>query len=164
MTCSFFAERLQEGGFAAILGATWAHARPTHFMKPRTCFALLTLWIGSVFFLTAQEPGAAPTPQQILVRTLQKIVTIVEPAQDTPPPAFRAEIRFDKADGLPKQLAGQSAVLAFQAPDHVTLAARYKNESYALGRDGQQLWMYVGGKNWGVIGKPGQPRFLTAPE
>jgi outer membrane lipoprotein-sorting protein len=131
-------------------------------MKPRIPFALLSLWIGSVFFLTAQEPTSTSTPQQILTRALQKIVTVVEPANGTPSPAFRAEIHFDKVEGLPKQLAGQTATLAFQAPDHLQLTARYKNETYALGRDGQQLWMHVAGKKWGVVGQPGQPRFLTA--
>ena len=132
-------------------------------MKSRIAIAWLSLWVGSVFFLTAQEPPAASTPQQILSRALQKVVSVVEPPNGAPAPAFRADIHFDKVEGLPKELAGQTATLAFQAPDHLTLAARYKNEDYALGRDGQQLWMHVAARKWGVVGQPGQPRFLTAP-
>src|SRR5207247_8589926 len=77
---------------------------------------------------------------------------------------FSTRIEIVKAQGLSKELAGQSATLAFQAPDRLTISADYKGKTYQVGRDRQQLWMYVPDKKFGVVGKPGQPRFANAPE
>jgi len=55
-------------------------------------------------------------------------------------------------------------MLAVQAPDRLVLSAEVKGKAYSIGRDGQELWLYVGDKKWGVVGKPGEPRFLSAPE
>src|SRR5437867_248329 len=80
------------------------------------------------------------------------------------PQTFSTRLEFVKAQGLPKELHGQSATLAVQAPDRLTRAAQVKGKDCALGRDGQELWLYVADKKWGVVGKPGEPRFLSAPE
>jgi outer membrane lipoprotein-sorting protein len=91
-------------------------------------------------------------------------VTLVEPAPGSELQTFSTRIEITKADGLPKELSGQSAALAFQAPDRLTLSAEYKGKSYAAGRDQQEVWIHVPEKKFGVMGQPGQPRFATAPE
>ena len=44
------------------------------------------------------------------------------------------------------------------------ISAEYKGKAYALGRDQQEAWVHVANKKFGVVGKPGQSRFATAPE
>jgi len=110
------------------------------------------------------EEAPTKTPQEIFSAALQKIVSVIEPLAETAPKTFSARLELLKANGLPKEFKGQTATLTFQAPDRLNLSARYKNQTYSLGRDGQELWIYMPDKQWGVVGKPGEPRFLSAPE
>ena len=95
---------------------------------------------------------------------MQKLAAVIEPAADAPAQTFRARLELTRSEGLPKEFKNQGATLAFQAPDRLSLSASVKDRKMALGRDGRELWMYVGEKSWGVVGKPGEPRFLSAPE
>ncbi len=110
----------------------------------------------------AQET-AERSPAELFAGGIQKIAGILEPGTEGAQ-TFSTRLEFLKADGLPKELRGQSATLAVQAPDRLLLSAAYKGSTYALGRDQQQIWFYVADKHWGVVGKPGEPRFLSAPE
>lgn len=118
----------------------------------------------SLSLLSAQDNAPARTPVELFGGAVQKIAGLLETAPDGAPRTFSTQLEFTKTDGLPKELRGKPATFAIQAPDKLLLSAEVKGESYALGRDGQQLWMYVAAKHWGVIGKPGEPRFLSAPD
>jgi len=110
----------------------------------------------------AEEP--APTPTDILRGTLARIVNVVEPAPGAAAQTFSTRVELLKTEGLPKSLAGQSATLAFQAPDRLTVATTISGNSYSAGRDQQQLWFYAPSKQFGLVGKAGVARFASAPE
>ena len=121
------------------------------------------LFVTPAFLLSSAEDGRPLTPSELFNAALQRIAGLVEPAPGHEPQTFSARLEVVKAEGLPK-LSGQSANLAFQAPDRLTISAEYKGKAYALGRDQQEAWAYVADKKFGVVGKSGQPRFATAPE
>lgn len=129
----------------------------------KTPLALLPLYFVTLM-LAAAQPAETRTPVELLAGAVQKIAGIVEPADDAKPATFSARVEVVKAGGLPNEMAGRSARVAFQAPDRATISVGYKNEAYSIGRDGQELWAHVTGKKFGVIGKPGQPKYLSSPE
>ena len=133
-------------------------------MKTRFLLLLVAFLCTAPLRLVRAEEPAARSSIELFTGALQKIATIIEPATGTEPQTFTTRLEVLKAGGLPKELKGQSVALRFQAPDRLTLSADFKKESYALGRDGQQLWIYVAEKKWGIVGKPGEPRFSTAPD
>jgi hypothetical protein len=108
------------------------------------------------------EETPAQTPAEVLAATIQRVLSIVEPPAGSEPKTFSTRIEIRQAEGLPKELMGRTATLSFQAPDRAILTADYKGKSYAIGRDRQQVWIHA--PKFGVIGKPGLPRFATAPE
>lgn len=122
----------------------------------------LAIWIATPWTVRGQETNS-PTPLQVFSGAIQRLIGIIEPPAGADAPVLTATLQFDKVRGVPKELSGQSVALAFQAPDRGRLSVKYKNENYALGRDGQQIWMHALGKKWGIVGKPGEPRFLSAP-
>jgi isopenicillin-N N-acyltransferase-like protein len=125
--------------------------------------ALIPLYFVTLVLATAQ-PSEPRSPAELLAGAVQKLVSIIEPASDAKPATFAARVELVKADGLPKDVVGQSARVAFQAPDRAIVSVTYKNESYSIGRDGQELWAHVTGKKFGVIGKAGQPLYLSNPD
>jgi len=128
-------------------------------------FALTSRLLALVLCLSVAraQDSAQRTPVELFAGGVQKIASVLDQPADGPQ-TFSTRLEFVKADGLPKELRGQSATLALQAPDRLRLSADYKGKTYALGRDQQQIWFYVADKKWGVVGKPGEPRFLSAPE
>lgn len=124
----------------------------------------LPLWVllAAIPALAAQE--APKTPVEIFAAAVQKIAGVIEPAKDAEPRTFTAHLELTKAEGLPKGYLGQTLDLAFQAPDRLRLAGKVDGKDVVAGRQGQQLWGYVPGKQFGVVGEPGQPLFLSAPE
>ena len=115
-------------------------------------------------FLACAEDARTPIPSELFNAALQRVMTIVEPAPGSEPQTVSARLDIVKADGLPKELAGQSAAVGFEAPDRLTLSTEYKGKTYAAGRDRQELWIHVPDKKFGVVGQPGRPRFASAPE
>ena len=132
----------------------------------KTCFTYLlpTLLFFSPVFHTYAEDAQSKTPMELFSVTLQKLVGIVEPTPGAEVRTFSTRLEIVRAEGLPKELAGQSATLAFQAPDRLAVSAEYKGKTYSAGRDQQQLWIHVPDKKFGVVGKAGEARFLTSPE
>ena len=133
----------------------------------KTCSRILLLALAGLtpfFHARAAELPAAKTPAEIFSTALSKWVGLLDPEPGAEPKTFSTTLELTKADGLPKGFAGQSATLAYQAPDRLTLSAEVSGRSISLGRDQKELWVYVPGKNFGVVGKPGVPRFATAPD
>jgi len=106
----------------------------------------------------------APTPIALFAGVLSNIVEIVEPAEGTPARTFATRLEFTKTNGIPDRFLGSTVELALQAPDRLLLSAKLGTNSYSAGRNGQQLWVYVPGKQFAVVGETGQPRFLSAPQ
>ena len=124
-------------------------------------FLQALLLLTPLFLVRAEDTAKAPT--ELFAAALQKIAGIVEPATDAEPQTFTTRLELVKAEGLPKDLAGHFATLAFQAPDRLLVSAEHKGKTYSAGRDQQEVWAFVPSKNFGVIGKPGRTRFATAP-
>jgi hypothetical protein len=114
-------------------------------------------------FVRAQETPK-PTPAALFGDALQKLAALVEPAPGTPPQALSVLLKVSRADGLPKEMVGRAVDLSWQAPDRLVLNAELGGERYSAGRDGESLWIHAPGKKFGVIGKPGLPRFASEPD
>src|SRR5829696_4532321 len=104
------------------------------------------------------------TPMAIFAQTLSNIVEIVEPSGGAPSRSFSTRLRFNKTEGIGEKYATSSVAVAVQAPDRLLLSGTLGKDAFRLARNGQQLWAYVPGKRFAVVGEPGQPRFLSAPE
>src|SRR5687768_5480357 len=104
-----------------------------------------------------------PTPQAIFAAALSNIVQIIAPTEGSPARTFTTRLEFSNAQGVPARFANSTLELALQAPDRLLVSGIAGDESYTLARNGQQLWAYVPGKRFAVVGEPGQPRFLSAP-
>jgi len=133
-------------------------------MKNTPLYRVVCLWL--VFLATAVSAQEAKTtpPPELLRASLARLLDIIEPASGVATQTFSADLKIIRAAGLGLELAGRSAQLACQAPDRLTLSAEVDGARYALGRNGQELWMHNAGKQFGVVGEPGQPRFKSAPE
>jgi len=132
-------------------------------MKAPSRFLLHALLLVMPLFLARAEVDPK-TPTELFAEALQKVVGIVEPGPGAEPRTFSTRLELVKAEGLPRDLAGLHVTLAFQAPDRLLVSAEHKAKTYSAGRDQQELWVFVPDKKFGVIGKPGQARFATAPE
>jgi hypothetical protein len=104
-----------------------------------------------------------PTPQAIFAAALSNIVQIIVPAEGSPARTFTARFEFSNAQGVPARFVNSTVELALQAPDRLLVSGKAGKESYTLARNSQQLWAYVPGKRFAVVGERGQPRFLSAP-
>ena len=85
-------------------------------------FLQALLFLTPLFFVRAED--AAKLPTQLFAAALQKIVGIVEPATGAEPQTFTTRLELMKAEGLPRDLAGHFATLAFQAPDRLLVCLR----------------------------------------
>jgi len=111
---------------------------------------------------TAQQvPTNSPT--EVFAKALTRLAAIVQPPPNEPARTFSTTVRIVKAGGLPKELAGREFELAIQAPDHLRLAAEWEEQRYIVGRDGQELWVHVPGKQFGLLGTTNVARFSSAP-
>lgn len=118
--------------------------------------------VGLVFVLSAWAFGQqAPTvqPGQKLAGFVGRVMSVIEPAKESPARTFSTRLTVTKGEGLPAELLNATLDVAYQAPDRVRLTVGYRGERYSLGRDGQQLWAYVPSKRFGVIGEPNVARF-----
>src|SRR5208282_114710 len=108
---------------------------------------------------------ATPTnsPAQLFSQALAQLVAILAPPTNQPPRTFTTTVKLVKAEGLPKEAEGQELDLAFQAPDHIRLAAKWDRQSYVAARDGQEVWIYAPAKKFGLIGSPDKAPFATEP-
>lgn len=107
--------------------------------------------------------GLFPAPKRELVRCLWSVAAVVQPAAGRPAPTVSGRVVMTEAEGSFKSLAGQSVEFAWQAPDRLRVAGRIQNRLLTVGRDGNELWVHAPDKQFGVVGKPGVPRFSVRP-
>jgi hypothetical protein len=103
----------------------------------------------------------APAPQEAFALALQRIASLFAPAGEAQ--TVQTTLKLTRADGLPKELAGAEVELALAAPDRIRIATRIGRERIEAARDGGEIWIWRPGKNFGVIGTPGLPRFAAEP-
>lgn len=109
----------------------------------------------------AETKGAAPA--EVFQAALARVSTILQPPADTAPQCFTTTVKILKAGGLPKKLELQELDIACQAPDRLKVSATGEHGSFGFGRNGQQLWVYVPEKKFGLIGSPDVDLYSTAP-
>jgi hypothetical protein len=102
-------------------------------------------------------------PVRLFAGALSHLVKVFNPPANESPRTFTARLKLVKADGLPKELANREVTLAIQGPDHLRLAGNWGGEEYTVGRDGQELWVQMPGKKFGLIGSPDVPPFSATP-
>ncbi len=124
---------------------------------------LAALVVGLATALPAQD-SKTNSPADWLRQGLTRLMDIIEPTNQGALPTFTTALRVVEAEGLPKEVAGRSVQLAWQAPDHLALSVQVEADTWSLGRDGEDLWVHVASKKFGVLGRPDQPRFKSAPE
>src|SRR5206468_6524921 len=104
-------------------------------MRTRIHSLLVLSCFVAVAVARAQE-APVKTPVELFAGGLQRIVSVFDMPEGAPQ-TFSTRLEFVKAQGLPKELHGQSATLAVQAPDRLTPSAQVKGKACSLGRDGQ---------------------------
>lgn len=109
------------------------------------------------------QPVAA-TPPEVLATTLTRLAGLIEPPAGTEPRTLSCSVRVVEAEGLPDALLGQTAGLAFQAPDRLRVSLRIDGRTFVIGRNGGELWITAPEKGFGVLGSPEVPRFLGKPD
>ncbi len=114
--------------------------------------------------LARAQDTAARTPQETLGAAVGKLVALFEPAAGSSPQTLTTRLKVVSAEGLGQGVAGHTADLAFQAPDRLKVSTAIEGRTLELGRNGQQLWLFAPAKQFGVIGSPEVPRFLTEPD
>lgn len=131
------------------------HSRNTIFLLA------LTLVLPRLCHARQSETNA---PVRLFADALTRVVRLVEPTNNDSPRTLVTTLKVIKAEGLPKELLGQSFDVAFQAPDHLRLSAQWQGEKFIVCRDQQQVWVHEPDKKFGLIGSPDIALFSTAPE
>jgi isopenicillin-N N-acyltransferase-like protein len=103
-------------------------------------------------------------PARVVMASIAAVANLIEPAPNVPPQTLTTRVKVIKAEGLPKELAGRTVNLAFQAPDRVVLSTDIDKQSFTVARNGQELWIEAPKKKFAVVGKPGIARFAAAPD
>ncbi|HYE21122.1 MAG TPA: C45 family peptidase, partial [Tepidisphaeraceae bacterium] len=124
----------------------------------------------AALLLTLSLPAFAATtrPSTVVNGLVDQIAAVIEPDASAKPRTFLATVRVTKIEGVGKEiekiLLAATAEIAIQAPDKAGLVVRHNGQTYAACRDGQELWAHVPDKKFGVVGKPGVPRFAADPK
>ena len=126
-------------------------------------FVLAVLVIGPAKLRAADATKPAEQPLDVLRAALTRWKQVLQPAPDAEPRTFVTQVRVVKAKGLPADISGFTADVAYQAPDRLRISAAVGSQTYEVGRDGQQLWVNVPHKQFALLGKPGVPRFKAFP-
>lgn len=106
---------------------------------------------------------AAPTspPPPTLAAAIQHVLSVVAPEPGVEAKTFSTTVKVVKAEGLPKELEGKEAKIAYQAPDRFFFEVDVKGDVLSAGSNGTQLWMHSARKKFGLVGSPDVPRFRT---
>lgn len=114
--------------------------------------------------LLAQPVPAPETPQALLGRVISQLADLIEPSSGSPGRPLSGALKITEAEGVGKGVVGQMATFAVQAPDRFRMGAEIQGRDVQMGRNGQQLWIFAPNKQFGVIGSPDVPRYVTRPD
>jgi isopenicillin-N N-acyltransferase-like protein len=132
-------------------------------MKNLRLALLLILALTLPHLSPAQQPDTN-SPAKLLTGAMTRVAQIFEASNSETPRTFTATLKVLKAEGLPKEFLGLQVTVAFQAPDHLRVAAKWDGQDIVVGRDQQELWVHVPAKKFGLVGSPDVPQFTAAPE
>ena len=99
-----------------------ASCRREQRVMPRLAVCVVAVALLLPRIAPAQETQTN-SPSQLFAQALAQLVAILAPPANQPPRTFTTTVKVVKAEGLPKEAEGRELELAFQAPDHLRLAA-----------------------------------------
>src|SRR4051812_42108756 len=115
------------------------------------------LWLALVALLVGPfarpAAAAAADPDELFKSVVNRALDLVEPPEGQAPQTFSAKVKVVKADGLDGQALGATADVGFQAPDRVRASATFGGQTYAAGRDRQELWVHEPGKKFALLAR-----------
>jgi isopenicillin-N N-acyltransferase like protein len=120
------------------------------FLATLLSVAPLSLWA---------DPRIAPA--EAFTAAMENLAEIYAPKPGAAPQTFSTKLRVVKAPL--KETVGREAHLSFQAPDRLLLSANVAEQTYKIGRRGDEAWFHIPDKQWGVIGRPDVPKFASNP-
>lgn len=88
---------------------------------------------------------------------------LIAPASASQARMLAGTVTFERVEGLPDVLEGRSAQVAYRFPDRLVVSAEVDGNDYAIGRNGQEVWMHVPHKQMALIGADDVPRFASDP-
>lgn len=77
------------------------------------------------------------SPRQLLAQVLAKWADLVDPRAGATSRTLTARIKLIKSDGLPQEVAGLTADLAFQAPDELRASGTASGLTVEFGQIGR---------------------------
>jgi hypothetical protein len=112
---------------------------------------------------TARAGSDVLDGDELLLSAVNKWSELIEPPAGAPARTFSARIKMVKTAGLVREAADATGEVAYQAPDRLRVSALVGGQTYAAGRDGQQLWVHEPDKHFAVLGRSGVARFKADP-
>ena len=132
--------------------------------SPTRSFVFLSLLAFLILPRIAAAQEAPPSPRQIFAQSVAAWCNLIEGRDGSDTHTLTTQLKLVKSTGLPKEVAGMTVDLAFQAPDRLRISGRSAPFSIDLGRDGQVLWVHEPTMKFAVLGKAGVPLFSAEPE
>lgn len=117
---------------------------------------LVVLWYGVLTSSASREAGA-------MVRELAAVAMDPGAAREEVP-VLRGTFRLAEGEGIPKELVGHSARIAYQAPDRLRIGTEIGEKSFSAGRNGDEVWMHAPHRDFAIVGTNEVPRFAADPE
>ena len=130
-------------------------------LRAIVCVTLISLLPPCLSWAQTAETNS---PLRVFAGTLSRLAQLIQPPTNEAPRTFTTTLKIVKAEGLPNELVGHDLALAYQAPDRVRLAANWDGQDYVVGRDGQEVWIHMPAKKFGLIGSPDVALFTSVPE
>jgi dienelactone hydrolase/outer membrane lipoprotein-sorting protein len=106
---------------------------------------------------SSQETQTNNLPAHYFIQAVSLLAGIIEPAAGASSRTFSTSLKINRADGLPKDLAGREIELAIQPPDHLRIRAKWGREELIVCRTGQELWVHAPSARFGVASDAGVP-------
>lgn len=123
---------------------------------PRVLVAtVLLLWVRPGF---GADAGGSPT--EALAAMLQRVAGLFDPTNNQ---TLTTILEVVRQEGLPVELAGRRAEVMMQVPDLLRIKAEIEKDTFEIGREHQEIWIWEPGKNFGLRGVPGMALYRTAP-
>jgi isopenicillin-N N-acyltransferase-like protein len=134
-------------------------------MQHRSTISTAVLLLAVALLLPACVTRRGPqTAEGMLVRSLTQIHDAVEPPVGAAERPALVRFKVVEAAGVGSGWEGREFELAWQPPDRLRAKFSVKGKEFQFGRDGPDLWVYSAATGFCLDGKPGLPRFISAPE
>ena len=125
------------------------------------CFLSSLLLALLLPLLGAAQTAETNSPAELLGTALTRLTGILEPGAGSSGGVFTVTVKLVSGEGIDSDFVGKEVALAVSAPDHLKVSAEYEGQKITVGRDGEDVWVQVPGKKFGVIGRPGVALFGT---